>query len=69
MKTSRMLFQYLSAVTELSTVSIFSSVRTLGRALTLNTATFSKCVNCVTIEKIRFNHEYLLFKSENHFHR
>jgi hypothetical protein len=34
--------------------------------LPLNTATFSKCVNC---DQIRFNHEYLLFKSENHFHR
>jgi hypothetical protein len=34
-----------------STVSIFSSVRTLNRALPLNTATFSKCV---TIAKIRF---------------
>jgi hypothetical protein len=52
-----------------STVSIFSSVRTLNRALPLNTATFSKYVKCVTIAKIKFNHEYLLFRSENHFHR
>jgi hypothetical protein len=101
-KTSRMLFRYLSAVTESSrsfrtilsqvdtdnsvccdsclreiievrlprlTVSIFSSVRTLGRALLLNTVTFSKCVKCVTIGKIKFNHEYQLFRSENHSHR
>jgi hypothetical protein len=24
---------------------------------------------CVAIGKIRFNHEYLLFRSENHSHR